>query len=76
VACPFGRVQQLGHAPAIGLLAGAEYDAQRVAQGVDDGVDHGVDFGRQPAAAVAEGFVADAAFVRLPAACAWARTTV
>jgi len=35
-----------------------------------------VDFGGQPAAAAAEGFVANAAFFWLPAACAWARTMV
>lgn len=72
VACALGGRQQVRHAPAIGLLAGAEQHAQRVAQRVDQGVD----FGRQPAAAAAKGFVADAAFFGLPAACAWARTTV
>ena len=72
VAGPLGSVQQLGHAPAIGLLARAEHHAQWVAQGVPDGVD----FGRPSAAAAAGSFVADAAFFRLPAACAWARTRV
>jgi hypothetical protein len=72
VASTFGGREQLRYAPAIGLLAGTEHHAQRVAQRVDEGMD----FGRQPATAAAEGFVADAAFFRLPAACAWARTTV
>ena len=70
VACARSGRQQFRYASAIGLLA--EHHVQRVAQRVDDGVD----FRRQPAAAAPEGFVADAAFFRLPAACAWARTTV
>jgi hypothetical protein len=72
MAGAFGGRQQVRYAPAIGLLARSEDHAQRVAQGVDEGVN----FSRQPAAAAAEGLVADAAFFRLPAACAWARTTV
>ncbi len=72
VAGPFSGREQVGHAPAIGLLAGPEHHAQRVAQRID----HGVNLGRQPAATPAEGFVADAAFFRLPAAWACARTTV
>lgn len=64
--------QQFRHASAIRLLAGAEHHAQRVAQCVNEDVN----FGRQPTAAAPEGFVADAAFFRLPAACACARTTV
>ena len=72
VACSLGGRQQLRRAPAISLLAGPEHYAQRVAQRVDDDVN----FSGQPAAAAAEGFIADAAFFWLPAACAWARTTV
>lgn len=69
---PVGGTQQVGGASAIGSLAGPQYDAQRVAQCVDQHVD----LGGQPTPTAAEGFVADAAFFRLPAACAWARTTV
>ena len=72
VASPFSGREQVGHAPAIGLLAGAEQQAQRVAQRIDPGVN----LGRQPAATPAEGFVADAVFFRLPAAWTCARTTV
>lgn len=72
VACACGGRQQVGCTPAIGLLAGAEYHAQRVAQRVD----YGVDFSRQPTATAPKGFVAYTAFFWLPAACAWARTTV
>lgn len=72
VARTLGGRQQLRRASTIRLLAGAEHHAQRVAQRVNDDVN----FGRQPAAAAPEGFIADAAFFRLPAACAWARTTV
>ena len=53
-------------------MARAEQQAQRIAQRVH----HGLGFRGQPAAAAAEGLVANAAFFRLPAAWAWARTTV
>ena len=72
VAGPAGPGQQLSGPAAIRLLARAKHQTQRIAQGIDQGMD----FGGQPAAAAAEGLVPDAAFFWLPAAWAWARTTV
>lgn len=67
-----GGHQQVRRATAFRLPAGPEHPAQRVLRRVGQYVP----FGAQPAATAAEGFVADAAFFRPPAACAWARTTV
>ena len=72
VAGPAGPGQQLSGPAAIRLLARAKHQPQRIAQGIDQGMY----FSGQPAAAAAEGLVADAAFFWLPAAWAWARTTV
>ncbi len=67
-----GPGQQRSGPAVIRLLARAKHQAQRIAQGIDKGMS----FGGQPAAAAAQGLVADAALFRLPAAWAWARTTV
>lgn len=72
VAGPGRGLQQLGRPVAVGLLAGAEQQAQRAALGIDQGVD----FRAQSAAAAPEGLGADAAFFRPVAACWWARTMV